>query len=71
MKVVDIVTKSGPLVSNNILHWMEPFNCMVLIFILKYLSDFQCKTFQIWRSPEGPLMYVNEASRPAGQRSPK
>ena len=37
---------------------------MVLIFILKYLSDFHRKTFQIWRSPEGPLMLRDRVSMP-------
>ena len=50
---------------------MKALNLKILISILKYLTNFHYEFFQNYRSPEEPLMCVNEALTPSGKRSPE
>ena len=41
----------------------ESVKIKVPIYVLKYLTNLHSKDFQNYRSPEGSLLYVNEADQ--------
>ena len=43
--------------------WNESVKIKVSIYVLKYLTNLHSKDFQNYRSPEGSLLYVNEADQ--------